>query len=89
MALFKIAHLFRHLRPLENSSWRSRSSTSPFHLIITIGVTDGLGQDGSIWTVDRWSFDVMQRGPPDTLKNLAYLLNFGEAVRWDSSTPRV
>ena len=84
MALFKIAHLFRHLRPLETILAQQvfHKSLPP---IITIGVTDGLGQDGSIWTVDRWSFDVMQRGPPDTLKNLAYLLNFGEAVRWDLS----
>jgi outer membrane protein OmpA-like peptidoglycan-associated protein len=84
MALFKIAHLFRRLRPLEMVLAQQvfHKSLPPIN---TIGITDGLGKDGSIWTLDRWSFDVLQRGPPDTLKDLAYLLNFGEAVRWDLS----
>jgi hypothetical protein len=49
MALFKIAHLFRRLRPLEMVLAQQvfHKSLPPIN---TIGITDGLGKDGSIWT---------------------------------------
>jgi flagellar motor protein MotB len=84
---FKIAHLFRRLRAAE-----MKLAKEVFHNTLpplsVIGVTDGLGDGNTIWTVDRAFFDFMQSGPPATLSDLAFLLNFGEAVRWDLSDVR-
>ena len=82
MAWFKIAHNFRRLRDREKGL-----AHEVFHNTLpplsTIGIADGLGKDNTIWTVDRSFFDSLQRSPPDSLSDLAFLLNFGEAVRWD------
>lgn len=87
MAWFKIAHNFRRLRPQEKALAHEvfHDTLPPLNLI---GITDGLGKDSTIWTVDRKSFDFMQSGPPDSLSDLGFLLNFGEAVRWDLTDVR-
>ena len=84
MALFRPAHLFRGLRPNERSlAWHTFHHSLP--PLDTIGVTDGLGDDGTIWTLDRSFLEFLQSGPPKSLNRLKYFLNFGEAVRWDLS----
>lgn len=87
MAWFKIAHNFRRLRPHEKIL-----AHEVFHNTLpslnSIGITDGLGKDSTIWTVDRKFFDFMQSGPPSSLDDLNFLLNFGEAVRWDLTDVR-
>lgn len=82
MALFRPARLFRALRPNERAlAWHVFHR--PLPLLDTIGVTDGLGDGGSIWTIDRSFLEFLQSGPPKSLDKLKYFLNFGEAVRWD------
>jgi len=82
MAWFKPAHLFRGLNQNETSLARE-----VFHAALpsltTVGITDGLGKDSQIWTVDRPFFNFLQSPPPPSLDRLRYLINFGEAVRWD------
>jgi outer membrane protein OmpA-like peptidoglycan-associated protein len=87
MAFFKPAHLFRALRAPEVALAREvfHHALPPLN---TIGITDGLGKDNQIWTVDRAFFEFLQSGPPKSLARLRYLLNFGEAVHWDLSTPK-
>jgi outer membrane protein OmpA-like peptidoglycan-associated protein len=84
MAWYKPAHLFRGLNHQE-----TLLASEVFHATLppltTVGITDGLGQDSQIWTVDRASFDFLQSAPPRSLDRLDYLINFGEAVRWDLS----
>lgn len=82
MAWFKPAHLFRALRQTEIDLAREvfHQTLPPLDLV---GVTDGLGMDGTIWTLDRWTLDALQSGPPKTLDRLRYFLNVGDAVRWD------
>jgi outer membrane protein OmpA-like peptidoglycan-associated protein len=82
MALFRPAHIFRKLNANERAlAWHVFHHSLP--PLETIGITDGLGHDGTIWTLDRSTLDLMQSGPPKTLDHQKYFLNFGEAVRWD------
>ena len=82
MAWFRPAHLFRKLTTHERSlAWHVFHHSLP--ALDTIGVTDGLGDDGSIWTLDRSFLEFLQSGPPASLDRLKYFLNFGEAVHWD------
>jgi len=82
MALFRPAHLFRALTQNERSlAWHTFHRSLP--PLDTIGVTDGLGDEGTIWTLDRSFLEFLQSGPPKSLDKLKYFLNFGEAVRWD------
>jgi outer membrane protein OmpA-like peptidoglycan-associated protein len=84
MAWFKPAHLYRGLRPNERSlAWHTFHHSLP--PLDTIGITDGLGDGGSIWTVDRGFMEFLHSGPPKSLDRLKYFLNFGEAVHWDLS----
>jgi outer membrane protein OmpA-like peptidoglycan-associated protein len=84
MALFRPAHLFRALRPNERAlAWEVFRDTLPS--LDEVGVTDGLGDDGTIWTLDRSALTFLQSGPPASLNRLKYFLNFGEAVHWDLS----
>jgi outer membrane protein OmpA-like peptidoglycan-associated protein len=87
MAWYKPAHLFRTLRPNEAALAREvfHNTLPPLH---TIGITDGLGKDNQIWTIDRWFHDFIQSEPPKSLNQLKYLLNFGQAVHWDLSSPQ-
>jgi outer membrane protein OmpA-like peptidoglycan-associated protein len=87
MALYKTAHLFRGLNHKEADLAREVFHTT-FPPLATIGITDGLGKDNQIWTVDRSTFDFLQSAPPRSLDRLKYLVNFGEAVRWDLSSPQ-
>jgi outer membrane protein OmpA-like peptidoglycan-associated protein len=82
MAWFRPARLFRKLTTRERSlAWHVFHHSLP--PLNTIGVTDGLGDDGSIWTLDRSFLEFLQSGPPKSLDQLRYFLNFGEAVHWD------
>ncbi|MGH6928864.1 MAG: hypothetical protein ACREEV_11145, partial [Dongiaceae bacterium] len=87
MAKFRPAHLFRALRPNERAL-----AMEVFHHTLPpldlIGVTDGLGDDNSIWTIDRSFHEFLQSSPPKSLDRLKYFLNFGEAVHWDLSEPK-
>jgi outer membrane protein OmpA-like peptidoglycan-associated protein len=84
MAWFRPAKLFRKLRPGErNLAWHTFHKSLP--PLDTIGITNGLGQDGSIWTIDRGFHDFLQSAPPKTLDGLKYFINIGEAVHWDLS----
>jgi outer membrane protein OmpA-like peptidoglycan-associated protein len=88
MALFRPAHLFRGLRPNERSlAWHIFHHSLP--PLDTIGVTDGLGYDGSIWTLDRSFLETLQSGPPKSLDRLKFFLNFGEAVHWDLADEKI
>ncbi len=82
MAWFKPAHRFRALKHQE-----ARLAREVFHATVahldTVGITDGLGKDDTVWTVDRATFDFLQSQPPQSLYRLRYLINFGEAVGWD------
>lgn len=82
MALFRPAHIFRKFTPNERAlAWHVFHHSLP--PLDTIGVTDGLGMGGAIWTLDRWFLDKLQSGPPKSLDHQKYFLNFGGAVRWD------
>src|SRR5262245_39337533 len=84
----RLALIFRGLNSHERAlAWHVFHHSLPS--LNAIGVTDGLGDDGSIWTLDRWSLEALQSGPPKSLDRLKYFLNFGEAVRWDLSTEKV
>jgi outer membrane protein OmpA-like peptidoglycan-associated protein len=87
MAWFRPARLFRKLTTRERSlAWHVFHHSLP--PLNTIGVTDGLGKGDQIWTVDRGFLEFLQSGPPDSLDQLRYFLNFGEAVHWDLADER-
>ena len=87
MAWFQPARNFRALRSSERAlAWHVFHHSLP--PLDTIGITDGLGYDGSVWTLDRSFLETLQSGPPKSLDNLKYFLNFGGAVYSDLSEER-